>query len=108
LIDCHTHTVFGGNRSGEFEQRLQGVSYAEIAAAGGGIVWAGSFIVHDYVRQGRLLPLTLKPGRKGQLQFENAPLDFFACFKDRQYVPAKVRALVDYLLEELQQQAKLS
>ncbi len=37
LIDCHTHVVFGGNRSGEFEQRLQGVSYAEIAAAGGGI-----------------------------------------------------------------------
>ncbi|PHN59769.1 imidazolonepropionase [Pseudomonas sp. ICMP 8385] len=37
LIDCHTHAVFGGNRSGEFEQRLQGVSYAEIAAAGGGI-----------------------------------------------------------------------
>ncbi|HGM5582546.1 TPA: imidazolonepropionase [Pseudomonas putida] len=37
LIDCHTHTVFGGNRSGEFEQRLQGVSYAEIAANGGGI-----------------------------------------------------------------------
>ncbi|QGT84143.1 imidazolonepropionase [Pseudomonas coronafaciens] len=37
LIDCHTHMVFGGNRSGEFEQRLQGVSYAEIAAAGGGI-----------------------------------------------------------------------
>lgn len=37
LIDCHTHTVFGGNRSGEFEQRLQGVTYAEIAAAGGGI-----------------------------------------------------------------------
>ncbi|UZE29510.1 imidazolonepropionase [Pseudomonas asplenii] len=37
LVDCHTHTVFGGNRSGEFEQRLQGVSYAEIAAAGGGI-----------------------------------------------------------------------
>jgi len=37
LIDCHTHTVFGGNRSGEFEKRLQGVSYAEIAAQGGGI-----------------------------------------------------------------------
>ena len=37
LIDCHTHTVFGGNRSGEFEQRLQGVSYADIAAKGGGI-----------------------------------------------------------------------
>jgi imidazolonepropionase len=37
LIDCHTHAVFGGNRSGEFEQRLQGVSYADIAAQGGGI-----------------------------------------------------------------------
>lgn len=37
LIDCHTHAVFGGNRSGELEQRLQGVSYAEIAAQGGGI-----------------------------------------------------------------------
>ena len=37
LIDCHTHSVFGGNRSVEFEKRLQGVSYAEIAANGGGI-----------------------------------------------------------------------
>ena len=37
FIDCHTHLVFGGNRSAEFEQRLNGVSYAEIAAAGGGI-----------------------------------------------------------------------
>lgn len=38
LIDCHTHLVFAGDRSGEFEQRLQGVSYADIAAAGGGIL----------------------------------------------------------------------
>lgn len=38
LIDCHTHLVFGGDRSAEFEQRLNGVSYAEIAASGGGIV----------------------------------------------------------------------
>ena len=37
LIDCHTHLVFAGDRSGEFEQRLQGVSYEEIARAGGGI-----------------------------------------------------------------------
>lgn len=37
LIDRHTHTVSRQPRSGEFEQRLQGVSYAEIAAAGGGI-----------------------------------------------------------------------
>jgi len=38
LIDCHTHLVYAGNRANEFEQRLQGVSYAEIARAGGGIV----------------------------------------------------------------------
>lgn len=38
LVDCHTHLVFGGDRSGEFEQRLSGVSYEEIARAGGGIV----------------------------------------------------------------------
>jgi len=38
LIDCHTHLLFGGNRAGEFEQRLQGASYEEIAKAGGGIV----------------------------------------------------------------------
>lgn len=38
LIDCHTHLVFGGDRSGEFEQRLNGATYEEIARAGGGIV----------------------------------------------------------------------
>ncbi|QHB71816.1 imidazolonepropionase [Stenotrophomonas sp. 364] len=38
LVDCHTHLVYAGNRGGEFEQRLQGVSYADIARAGGGIV----------------------------------------------------------------------
>jgi imidazolonepropionase len=38
LIDCHTHLVFGGDRAHEFEQRLAGVSYEEIARAGGGIV----------------------------------------------------------------------
>lgn len=38
LVDCHTHLVFAGDRAGEFEQRLEGASYAEIARAGGGIV----------------------------------------------------------------------
>lgn len=38
LIDCHTHLVFAGDRAGEFEQRLHGASYADIARAGGGIV----------------------------------------------------------------------
>ncbi|HUG76493.1 MAG TPA: imidazolonepropionase [Burkholderiales bacterium] len=38
LIDCHTHLVYGGNRAQEFELRLQGASYEDIAKAGGGIV----------------------------------------------------------------------
>ena len=38
LIDCHTHLVFGGNRSHEFERRLTGVPYEQIAREGGGIV----------------------------------------------------------------------
>lgn len=38
LIDCHTHLVYAGNRAEEFKQRLLGASYAQIAAAGGGIL----------------------------------------------------------------------
>lgn len=37
LIDCHTHLVYGGNRANEFEMRLGGIAYAEIAKSGGGI-----------------------------------------------------------------------
>lgn len=38
LIDCHTHLVYGGNRAHEFELRLKGATYEEIARAGGGIL----------------------------------------------------------------------
>ncbi len=38
LIDCHTHLVFGGDRAREFEMRLNGASYEEVARAGGGII----------------------------------------------------------------------
>ena len=38
LIDCHTHIVFGGHRAAEFESRLNGASYEDIARAGGGIL----------------------------------------------------------------------
>jgi imidazolonepropionase len=38
FIDCHTHSIYGGSRVGEWEQRLAGVSYAEIARRGGGIM----------------------------------------------------------------------
>ena len=38
LIDCHTHLVYGGDRAAEFELRLEGASYEQIARAGGGIL----------------------------------------------------------------------
>ena len=38
LVDCHTHLVYAGSRAEEFEQRLEGVSYEEIARRGGGIL----------------------------------------------------------------------
>jgi imidazolonepropionase len=38
LIDCHTHLVFGGNRAAEFERRLEGATYEQIARDGGGIM----------------------------------------------------------------------
>lgn len=38
LVDCHTHLVYGGDRADEFEARLEGASYAEISARGGGIL----------------------------------------------------------------------
>ena len=38
LIDCHTHLIHGGDRAAEFEMRLEGASYEEIARSGGGIV----------------------------------------------------------------------
>jgi imidazolonepropionase len=38
FVECHTHTLFAGSRAAEFEMRLQGVSYQEIAKAGGGIL----------------------------------------------------------------------
>ncbi|WP_324732073.1 imidazolonepropionase [Pseudomonas paeninsulae] len=62
LIDCHTHLVFGGDRSGEFEQRLEGVSYAEIAAAGGGI--ASTVRATREASEGELLTGALQRARQ--------------------------------------------
>lgn len=62
LIDCHTHLVFGGDRSGEFEQRLEGVSYAEIAAAGGGI--ASTVRATREAGEGELLSGALRRARQ--------------------------------------------
>jgi len=75
---------------------------AQMAVHGAGIAWLGSFIAGPLVAQGLLEPLVLRPGRRGQLQFVDGTLDFFVCFRDRAYVPAKVRAFVDFLTEALE------
>lgn len=57
LIDCHTHIVFGGDRAGEFEERLAGASYEDIAQRGGGImstVRATRAASHDALRDAAL------------------------------------------------------
>ncbi|GGD62743.1 imidazolonepropionase [Lacimicrobium alkaliphilum] len=61
FIDCHTHLVFAGNRADEFEQRLQGVSYAEIARAGGGI--RRTVTATRAASESELLELTLRRAR---------------------------------------------
>ncbi|XAH25197.1 LysR family transcriptional regulator [Xylophilus sp. GW821-FHT01B05] len=75
---------------------------AQMAVHGAGIAWLGSFVAGPLVTQGRLEALSLRPGRRGQLQFVDGTLDFFVCFRDRAYVPAKVRAFVDFLTEALE------
>lgn len=74
---------------------------AAMAVQGAGVVWLGAFIAQPLIDRGALEVITLRPARRGQLQMESPTLDFFACFRDRQYVPTKVRALVDYLVESL-------
>ncbi len=58
LIDCHTHLVFGGNRAKEFEMRLNGASYEDIAGTGGGII--STVKATRAATDGELIELALK------------------------------------------------
>lgn len=60
LIDCHTHLVFGGNRAYEWEQRLNGMSYAELSAQGGGLM-------RQFLRLGPVLMSNLSVPRNNDL-----------------------------------------
>jgi imidazolonepropionase len=61
LVDAHTHLVYAGSRAGEFERRLQGASYAEIAASGGGIL--GTVAATRATDEATLLALTVRRAR---------------------------------------------
>lgn len=71
-IDCHTHLVFGGNRAEEFALRLDGVSYAEIAKAGGGIMSSVRQTQNASVEQliASALPRALALAREGVASLE--------------------------------------
>jgi imidazolonepropionase len=66
LVDCHTHLVFAGDRADEFEMRIQGLTYEEIAARGGGIV--------------RTVAATRQASRDQLLQETRRRLDRMLCF----------------------------
>ena len=70
LIDCHTHLVFGGNRAGEWEQRLNGVSYQQISAQGGGINATVSVTRRASAEQ----PFRVAQARMAQLKNEGVTL----------------------------------
>jgi imidazolonepropionase-like amidohydrolase len=75
LVDCHTHLVYAGNRAHEFELRLKGASYEEIARAGGGIVSTvkatraasrksfSEFLKRDFNRGSRKVPRRSRSSR---------------------------------------------
>jgi len=80
---------------------------AEMAVHGGGIAWVGRFVADPLVRAGRLEVLEPAAGGPGGLRFGRESLEFFACFRDRQAVPAKVRVLVDFLALRLRSHPSL-
>jgi imidazolonepropionase len=107
LIDCHTHLVFGGDRAREFEMRLEGKSYEEIARAGGGIVStiaatraasceelvdSAASRLAGMIREG-LTTVEIKSGYGGDLETELKQLEAAGALAER----AKVRVRRTFL-----------
>jgi len=95
FVDPHTHLVFGGDRSGEFNRRLHGVSYAQIAAEGGGIretvratreasvaelVEAGEARLRELRSRG-VVHIEAKTGYGLELEAESRQLEAYAALK---------------------------
>ncbi|WP_435870051.1 LysR family transcriptional regulator [Eleftheria terrae] len=73
---------------------------AAMAVAGAGIARLGSFVAGEHLAAGRLEALFATPCSTGA-HADPEPLEFFACWRDRQYVSPKVRAFVDFISEAL-------
>ena len=107
LVDCHTHLVFGGDRAREFEMRLEGKSYEEIARAGGGIVstiaatraaskddliQSAAFRLAGMTREG-VTTVEIKSGYGGDLETELKQLEAASALGER----ARVRVRSTFL-----------
>ncbi len=125
FVECHTHLVFGGDRSSEFELRNQGMSYSQIAAQGGGIlstVRATREISHEdlrvisqkrvnhFAKQG-VTTLEIKSGYGLSLEAELKQLEVALCLQGPKVIttflgahakPAEFETYEQYLTEVLQ------
>lgn len=101
FVECHTHSLFAGDRSGEFEKRLRGVSYQEIAKAGGGILSTMRATrsasdhelkdllenrIDEFIRQG-VTSLEVKTGYALNLEDELRCLEILKTFKKIHLIP---------------------
>lgn len=75
---------------------------AALAVAGAGVTRLGSFVANPLIAAGQLEPLFMAGGGRARTLADPEPLEFFACFRDRQHLPAPVRVFVDFLAEALQ------
>ncbi|MDR7378320.1 DNA-binding transcriptional LysR family regulator [Rhodoferax ferrireducens] len=75
---------------------------AALAVAGAGVARLGSFIANPLIAAGKLEPLFLGSGGRGRTRADPEPLEYFACFRDRQHLPVPVRVFVDFIAEALQ------
>lgn len=80
---------------------------AAMAVAGAGITRLGSFIANPLIRAGLLEPLFQTAPGRAQTRADPEPLEFYACYQDRQHVSAPVRAYVDFMVAQLQNHALL-
>ncbi len=74
---------------------------AALAVAGAGVTRLGSFVANPLIAAGQLEPLFLATSGRARALADPEPLEFFACFRDRQHLPGPVRVFVDFIAEAL-------
>lgn len=73
-----------------------------MAIAGAGITRLGTFIANQFFEQGLLVPLFGEAAAEDGTRVDHEPLDFYACFLDRQAETPKVRSFIDHAVQSLQ------